>query len=179
MALRVTIPNDRTAYPLAVRHPDEFAHSFSHPDRRVTYLPMSPVMSAFGTKRTFASALQMSAFGGKADITCQGRLSSSTRRANSTGSTMAHAIMPIAARRPAASQYVNCCVETEVCEATSATTAPSKNMNVMVTGTSASRGKTERVIAAKTAVTTSEAANTMRGPVTAFCSAGVRDQFVR
>jgi hypothetical protein len=31
---------------------NEFAHSFSHPDRRVTYLPMSPVMSAIGTKRT-------------------------------------------------------------------------------------------------------------------------------
>ena len=115
----------------------------------------------------------------KADITRQGRLSSSTRRANSTGSTMAHAIMPIAARRPAASQYVNCCVETEVCEATSATRAPSKNMNVMVTGTNASRGKTERVIAAKTAVTTSEAANSMRGPVIAFCSARMGDRFVR
>jgi hypothetical protein len=29
-------------------------------------------MSAIGTKRTWASALQMSAFGGKADITIKG-----------------------------------------------------------------------------------------------------------
>ena len=30
-------------------------------------------MSAFGTKRTWANALQMSAFGGKADIAWSGR----------------------------------------------------------------------------------------------------------
>jgi hypothetical protein len=48
-------------------------------------------------------------------------------------------------------------------------------MNVMVTGISASRGKTESVIAAKTAVTTSEAANSRRGPVTAFYSTRVGD----
>jgi hypothetical protein len=51
-------------------------------------------MSAFGPKRTLASALQMSAFGGKADMTVCGN-SLSRRYWGQSGRALLHCICPL------------------------------------------------------------------------------------